>query len=52
MRLSERTVERDVGRVRVLDGRGRLDLLRVHARQRAQESERQTIIRPGRAQLA
>ena len=48
---------RDVGRVPVVDERGRLvglvtrkDLLRVHARQRAQENERQTMLGPGRTQ--
>jgi H+/Cl- antiporter ClcA len=53
--LAERMVERDVGRVPVVDDKGRLvglvtrkDLLRVHARQKAQESERQAIFRPGR----
>ena len=41
----------------VVDERGRLvglvtrkDLLRVHARQRAQENERQTMLGPGRTQ--
>ena len=54
--LAERMVERDVGRVPVVDERGRLvglvtrkDLLRVHARHRASESERQTVLGPGRA---
>ncbi len=58
-RLAERMVERDVGRVPVVDDRGRLvglvtrkDLLRVHARQRAQENERQAILGPGRVQPA
>ena len=58
-RLAEQMVERDVGRVPVVDDRGRLvglvtrkDLLRVHARQKAQESERQAVLRPGRAQIA
>jgi CBS-domain-containing membrane protein len=52
-------VERDVGRVPVVDDRGRLvglvtrkDLLRVHARQKAVENDRQAIIRPGRPQIA
>ncbi|HEY2709246.1 MAG TPA: chloride channel protein [Caulobacteraceae bacterium] len=47
-RLAEQMVEREVGRVPIVDGGGRLvglvtrkDLLRVHARQRAQEVERQ-----------
>jgi CBS domain containing-hemolysin-like protein len=46
--LVERMVERDVGRVPVLDEAGRLvglvsrkDLLAVHARQRALETERE-----------
>ncbi len=58
-RLAEQMIERDVGRVPVVDDRGRLvglvtrkDLLRVHARQKAQESEREGMIRPGRAQIA
>ena len=58
-RLAERMLERDVGRVPVVDDRGRLvglvtrkDLLRVHARQKALENERQTILGPGRAQSA
>ena len=58
-RLSERMIERDVGRVPVVDDAGRLvglitrkDLLRVHARQKSQENERQTILGPGRPQPA
>ena len=58
-RLSERMIERDVGRVPVVDDAGRLvglitrkDLLRVHARQKSQENERQTILRPGRPRPA
>jgi H+/Cl- antiporter ClcA/CBS domain-containing protein len=54
-RLAERMVERDTGRVPIVDDRGRLvglvtrkDLLAVHARQRAVETERQTIFRPAR----
>jgi H+/Cl- antiporter ClcA/predicted transcriptional regulator len=57
--LAERMVERDVGRVPVVDERGRLvglvtrkDLLRVHARQKALESERQALLRPARTQIA
>jgi CBS domain-containing protein len=57
--LAERMVERDVGRVPVVDDRGRLvglvtrkDLLRVHARQKAAENDRQAMIGPGRPQIA
>ena len=49
-RLAERMVERDVGRVPIVHGHGRLvglvarkDLLRVHARQRALESQREAV---------
>jgi len=48
--LVERMVERDIGRVPIVDDAGRLeglvtrkDLLRVHARQRATEAERQAV---------
>jgi H+/Cl- antiporter ClcA/CBS domain-containing protein len=58
-RLAERMVERDVGRVPVVDDKGKLvglvtrkDLLRVHARQKALENDRQAIFRPGRTQIA
>lgn len=58
-RVAERMVERDVGRVPVVDDKGRLvglvtrkDLLRVHSRQKAQENERQAIFGPGRPQIA
>jgi CBS domain-containing protein len=54
-RLAERMVERDTGRVPIVDERGRLvglvtrkDLLRVHARQRAQETDRTAAFRPAR----
>jgi CBS domain-containing protein len=54
-RLAERMVERDTGRVPIVDERGRLvglvtrkDLLRVHARQRAQETERTAKFRRAR----
>ena len=57
--LAERMVERDVGRVPVVDDRGRLvglvtrkDLLPVHARQRALENERQALLRPAKVQIA
>ncbi|HEY5410862.1 MAG TPA: chloride channel protein [Caulobacteraceae bacterium] len=57
--LAERMVEHDVGRVPVVDERGRLvglvtrkDLLRVHSRRKASESDRETMIGPGRLQSA
>ena len=55
--LAERMVESDVGRAPVVDDKGRLvglvtrkDLLRVHSRQKALESERDAIFRPARPQ--
>jgi chloride channel protein, CIC family len=56
-RLAEQMVERDVGRVPIVDDAGRLvglvarkDLLRVHARQKALESEREAVF--GRSRTA
>jgi H+/Cl- antiporter ClcA len=53
--LAERMVERDTGRVPIVDDGGRLvglvtrkDLLRVHSRQRALEMERAAAFRPAR----
>ncbi|HEY1749941.1 MAG TPA: chloride channel protein [Caulobacteraceae bacterium] len=58
-RLVEQMVERDVGRVSIVDGAGRLvglvtrkDLLRVHARQRAVEAERESTRPAWRARAA
>jgi H+/Cl- antiporter ClcA/CBS domain-containing protein len=54
-RLAEQMVEHDVGRVPVIDEQSRVvglvtrkDLLRVHARQRAHEAERQAVYGLGR----
>jgi CBS domain-containing protein len=51
--LVERMIERDLGRVPIVDEAGRLvglvarkDLLRVHARQRSQEADREAMFPP------